>query len=110
MKNQITSPQTDHDAPVALQISSAHMQTTYSNFARGVMTEEEIFLDFGLNPNAAGKVLEEPAVLSNRIVLSIPSAVRLHQLLQSMLIRRQQAVEKSRKTNAPEEENPSSKS
>jgi len=110
MKNEITSPQPDHEATVALQISTASMQTTYSNFARGVMTEEEIFLDFGLNPNAAGKVLEEPAVLSNRIVLSIPSVVRLHQLLQSMLIRRQQAVEKSRKTNAQEEESPSSKS
>jgi hypothetical protein len=69
------------------------MQTSYSNFVRGMMTAEEVFLDFGLNPNATGKVVDEPAVLTNRVVLSVQSAARLHQLLQSMLVRRQQAVE-----------------
>lgn len=97
MSNEVDSNRQNPQDRVSLEISAPAMQTTYSNFARGVMTEEEVLLDFGFNPNAVGKILDEPAVLTNRIILSIPSAVRLHQLLQSMLVRRQQAVEASRK-------------
>jgi hypothetical protein len=67
------------------------MQTSYANMVRGLMTAEEVILDFGVNPNITGKIVDEPVQLTNRIVLSLPSAVRLHQLLQAMLTRRQQA-------------------
>ena len=95
MNNQAADTNQDSAGQISLQISTAGMQTTYSNFVRGLMTAEEILLDFGLNPNAAGKVVDEPAVLTNRVILSVPSAVRLHQLLQSMLLRRQQAAEEA---------------
>ncbi len=100
MTDETSSTPLKQAEQLPLQISAASMQTSYSNFVRGVMTEEEVMLDFGLNPNVAGKVVDEPAVLTNRIIISIPSAVRLHQLLQSMLIRRQQAAEASRKASS----------
>ena len=74
------------------ELSSARMQVSYANFCRGTMTAEEIVLDFGFNPNFPGSASGEPAELSSRVVLSVPSAVRLHQLLQTLLVRRQEAV------------------
>lgn len=104
MSNEADSKRQNSQERVSMDVSATAIQTTYSNFARGVMTEEEVLLDFGFNPNAVGKILDEPAVLTNRIILSIPSAIRLHQLLQSMLLRRQQAVEASRKPVSPQGE------
>lgn len=83
---------TSSDQPHTLTLSTTDMQTFYSNFARGLMTAEEAILDFGINPNAAGRIVEEPANISARVILSIPSAVRLHQLLGTMLSRHQQAA------------------
>jgi hypothetical protein len=76
-------------------VSIAGMQTSYANMVRGLMTAEEVILDFGVNPNITGKIVDEPVQLTNRIVLSLPSAVRLHQLLQAMLARRQQAAQQA---------------
>ncbi len=59
------------------------------------MTAEEVILDFGINPNLSGDIVDEPANITNRVVMSIPSAARLHQLLQAMLTRRQQAVQEA---------------
>lgn len=83
-------------SPEQLVLSTAKMETTYSNMVRGGMTAEEVFLDFGLNPNLNGKIVDEPVQLTNRIVMSQASAVRLHQLLDAMLTRRQQAIEQAR--------------
>ncbi len=92
-----------------IAISTAGMQTTYSNMVRGLMTAEEVILDFGLNPNMNGKIVDEPVNLTNRVVMSISSAARLHQLLQAMLARRQQVVQEAQEaqkaaaTSAPKE-------
>lgn len=84
----------------SVEISTKNMQCAYANMVRGLMTAEEVILDFGVNPNLNGKIVEEPAEMSHRIVLSLPSAVRLHQLLQTMLARRQQAVQEARNAAA----------
>jgi hypothetical protein len=76
-------------------MSTTRMRTTYSNMCRGLMTAEEIMLDFGFNPNSGGKVVDEPVEVRSRIVLSVPSAVRLHQLLHALLSKRQEAVEQA---------------
>lgn len=77
------------------EFSTANLQVAYANLCRGMMGAEEIILDFGFNPNSGGKVLDEPAELSSRIILSIPSAVRLHQLLHALLAKRQEAVQQA---------------
>ena len=77
------------------ELSVARMNTVYSNLCRGLMTSEEIMLDFGFNPNSGGKVVDEPVEVGTRVVLSLPSAVRLHQLLHALLAKRQEAVEQA---------------
>jgi len=81
--------------PEQIQLSTHGMQTTYSNMVRGLMTAEEVILDFGLNPNLNGKIVDEPVNVTNRVVMSLASAARLHQLLQTMLMRRQQAAQEA---------------
>lgn len=80
----------------ALEVSTENLATIYSNMVRGLMTAEEVVLDFGFNPNTAGKVVEETAKVTNRVILSYPSAVRLHQLLQALLLKRQELAEKAK--------------
>lgn len=96
MENQTSAPAPSE--PVV--ISTAGMQTSYSNMVRGLMTAEEVILDFGVNPNLNGKIVDEPVNISNRVVMSLQSAARLHQLLQAMLARRQQAVQQAREAAA----------
>jgi len=76
-------------------MSTDRMETIYSNMCRGLMTAEEIMLDFGFNPNSGGKVVDESVEVRTRVVLSLPSAVRLHQLLHTLLTKRQEAVEQA---------------
>lgn len=87
------------------QLSTARMETTYSNMCRGLMTAEEIMLDFGFNPNSGGKVVDEPVDVRSRVVMSVASAARLHQLLHALLTKRQEAVEEAmarQKATSPE--------
>lgn len=86
--------------PESIVLSTNGMQTTYSNMVRGLMTAEEVILDFGLNPNLNGKIVDEPVNLTNRVVMSVSSAARLHQLLQAMLTRRQQAVQEAQNASS----------
>ena len=101
-----------NQAPVqTIPIDVSKMTTLYSNFVRGLMTPEEIILDFGFNPNSGGKIVEEPAAVAHRIILNPSSAVRLHQLLQSILLKRQQLAEEAAKqATAPEAGVPNSSS
>lgn len=65
-----------------------------------MMGAEEIVLDFGFNPNSAGKVTDEPAQLTSRIILTVPSAVRLYQLLHALLAKRQEVVQQAQASAA----------
>lgn len=97
MENQTTPPTQENTSQTEteenFELSTAGMHTSYANMVRGLMTAEEVILDFGVNPNLNGKIVDEPVALNNRIVMSLQSAARLHQLLQTMLTRRQQAVQ-----------------
>jgi hypothetical protein len=89
-----------------VELSTAHLQVQYANLCRGMMGAEEIVLDFGFNPNSAGKVTDEPAQLTSRIILTVPSAVRLYQLLHALLAKRQEVVQQAQASAA--EANPES--
>jgi hypothetical protein len=82
-----------NDQASAPELLTEKMQVSYANLCRGMMTAEEIVLDFGFNPNSGGKVLDEPAALTSRIIMSVPSTVRLYQLLHALLAKRQEAVQ-----------------
>lgn len=69
----------------------AEAATVYSNMCRGVMTSEEVILDFGLNPNLNGRVLDEAVEIKSRVVMSFPSAKRLLHLLHAMVSKHEEA-------------------
>jgi hypothetical protein len=89
-----------NDQIASPELSTAKMQISYANLCRGMMTAEEIVLDFGFNPNSGGRVLDEPAEVSSRIIMSVPSTVRLYQLLHALLSKRQEAVQAVAAENA----------
>jgi hypothetical protein len=49
---------------------------TYSNLCRVTGTPEEVMMDFALNPNAFGRVVEETVKIDHRIVMSYEAAKR----------------------------------
>ena len=54
--------------------ASAH--ATYSNLCRVNGTPEEVIMDFALNPNAFGAVVDEPMKVDHRIVMGYEAAKR----------------------------------
>ena len=54
--------------------ASAH--ATYSNLCRVTGTPEEVSMDFALNPNAFGTVVNEPMKVDHRIVMGYEAAKR----------------------------------
>lgn len=81
--------------PEMPNLSVSRMETVYSNMCRGWMTPEEVMLDFALNPNSGGTVVDEPVEVRSRVVMSISSAARLHQLLHALLTKRQEAIQQA---------------
>lgn len=71
-------------------IEIANAQTLYSNMCRGVMTSEEVILDFALNPNINGRVLDESIEVKSRVIMSFSSAKRLLHLLHAMVTKHEQ--------------------
>jgi len=63
----------------------------FANLCRGSMTPEEVFLDFGINPNAFARVSEDPIQITARVILTPPSAKRLLHLLHVMLSRHEES-------------------
>ena len=59
------------------QIDITGMQTSYANVCRIAQTPNEVIVDFGLNPNFFGNILDEPLKLENRVILSHDAAKRL---------------------------------
>jgi hypothetical protein len=49
---------------------------TYSNLCRVTGTPEEVMMDFALNPNAFGRVVDEKVKIDHRIVMSYEAAKR----------------------------------
>ena len=73
MAEEKTTPQTPH-APT---IDASNLKSSYANVCRIAQTPNEVIIDFGLNPNFFGQILDEPLKLDQRVVLSHDAAKRL---------------------------------
>jgi len=63
--------------PTVPTINAANLQTSYANVCRIAQTPNEVIVDFGLNPNFFGNVLDEPLKLDQRVIMSHDAAKRL---------------------------------
>ncbi len=63
--------------PAAPQIDQSKLATTYANVCRIAQTPNEVIVDFGLNPNFFGQMLDEPLKLDARVIMSHDAAKRL---------------------------------
>ena len=53
------------------------MKTTYANVCRIAQTPNEVIVDYGMNPNFFGQMLDEPLKLETRVIMSHDAAKRL---------------------------------
>lgn len=74
-KPEETKPTTEQPASLKLHYDES-AQATYSNFCRITGTPEEVIMDFALNPNAFGPVVDEPIKIDHRIVMGYQAAKR----------------------------------
>ena len=63
--------------PQAPSIDTSNLSSHYANVCRIAQTPNEVIIDFGLNPNFFGQILDEPLKLEQRIILSHDAAKRL---------------------------------
>ena len=75
MAEVTTHPGAGEDNTPAVNIDN--LKTSYANVCRIAQTPNEMIVDFGLNPNFFGNILEEPLKLETRIILSHDAAKRL---------------------------------
>lgn len=59
------------------QIVQDKLTTCYANVCRIAQTPNEVILDFGMNPNFFGQILDEPLRLEQRVIMSHDAAKRL---------------------------------
>lgn len=64
-------------AAVTPTIVQDTMKTSYANVCRIAQTPNEVIIDFGVNPNFFGTILDEPLRLDNRIIMTHDAAKRL---------------------------------
>jgi len=64
-------------ATQAPTIDASNLKSTYANVCRIAQTPNEVIVDFGLNPNFFGQILDEPLRLEQRVILSHDAAKRL---------------------------------
>lgn len=75
---------------VRVDLNASNLVATYSNFFRVTGTFEELILDFGLHTGAILPNGPEPVKLSQRMILSFPTAKRLLAALQVAIARHEQ--------------------
>ncbi len=63
--------------PATPQIEQSNLSTSYANVCRIAQTPNEVIVDFGMNPNFFGNILDEPLKLENRVIMSHDAAKRL---------------------------------
>lgn len=76
--------------PIQQVIEPSELEPIYANFARVSGLPEELILDFGLNPQAAGSQ-PVPVKVSQRLVVNYFTAKRLWIALGAFLQRHEQA-------------------
>ena len=65
------------DQPAQPAIDASNLRSTYANVCRIAQTPNEVIIDFGVNPNFFGQILDEPLKLDSRVILSHDAAKRL---------------------------------
>lgn len=75
---------------IRVDLNPANLVTAYSNFFRVTGTFEEVILDFGLHTGAILPQGPEPVKLSQRLILSFPTAKRLLAALEVAVSRHEQ--------------------
>jgi len=63
--------------PAAPQIDASSLKSVYANVCRIAQTPNEVIVDFGMNLNFFGQIIDEPLKLENRVILSHDAAKRL---------------------------------
>ena len=63
--------------PATPPIDASGLKTSYANVCRIAQTPNEVIVDFGMNPNFFGNILDEPLKLDTRVILSHDAAKRL---------------------------------
>ncbi len=58
-------------------IDATNLKASYANVCRIAQTPNEVIIDFGMNPNFFGQIIDEPLKLDQRIILSHDAAKRL---------------------------------
>ena len=76
---------------VRLEISTQGMNATYANFFRVAGTFEEMLLDFGFHTGLVVGGNVEAAKISQRVIMTFPTAKRLLGALQAAVQRHEQA-------------------
>src|SRR5438067_13244974 len=59
------------------QVDISNLKISYANVCRIAQTPNEVIIDFGINPNFFGQILDAPLKLDQRIILSHDAAKRL---------------------------------
>ncbi len=59
------------------QVDASNLKTIYANVCRIAQTPNEVIVDFGMNANFFGQILDEPLKLEQRVILSHDAAKRL---------------------------------
>lgn len=67
----------ENDAPQKPTIDASNLKAAYANVCRIAQTPNEVIIDFGMNPNFFGQILDEPLKLDQRVILSHDAAKRL---------------------------------
>lgn len=63
--------------PATPEIDQSNLHVTYANVCRIAQTPNEVLVDFGMNPNFFGTILDEPLKLESRVIMSHDAAKRL---------------------------------
>jgi hypothetical protein len=96
----------------SVRISTEGIVPTYANLCRVTSTPEEVIMDFAVNPNAFGQVLDESLKLSHRIIMNYYAAKRVAVILNETIRRHEKAYgelqldPRKRVKAAPEEKKP----
>lgn len=67
----------EESKPAAPSIDASGLKSVYANVCRIAQTPNEVIIDFGMNLNFFGQIIDEPLKLENRVILSHDAAKRL---------------------------------
>jgi hypothetical protein len=77
-ETQNPSPAAQPQAQVpAIQLDSSNLRTEFANIARITVSPNEVYVDFGVNPNFFGQQLDEVAKLNTRVIMTPDAAKRI---------------------------------